>query len=128
MRTTVFMFALACALLVACRSELNPAYCAAHQSDLRCPDTGLGDGGQDTFVSPEAGERTCFGTGVYMVCLQSLPTGTDDITNTITTSPGSGQCAGAQPMGWTSQHQPDACFVIAKTITIGAAAKAQGTR
>jgi hypothetical protein len=53
------------------------------------------------------------------VCLQSLPTSTLVVPNTIDTSPGSGQCAAAQPMGWTSAGQPDACFVVGQKVSIG---------
>jgi hypothetical protein len=128
MERTVLALA-ALAALAGCRSEINPAYCAVH-SDPRCPATADAPPGDDSFVVPEAGARTCFGGANYLVCLQTLPTSALTISNiTLNTSPGSGQCATAQPMGWTSQGQPDACFIIAKTVKIdGTNSTARGTR
>jgi len=97
------------AAAVGCRSELNPAYCAAH-ADPRC-----GNGGSD---ATDSGSDLCFGAGAYKVCVDALPMNTLVISTDIDTSPASSLCAITQPVGWVEGGQPAACFVIAKTLSI----------
>jgi hypothetical protein len=115
-RTIVIVIALA-----GCKSELNPAYCAAHGTDPRCVHAGDGnpaiDGDSDgnDAVTP----AICLGEGAYRVCLRDMPTGDTPITSGFNTT-NSNICLDAahMPIDWTVQGQPDACFVVGATVTI----------
>lgn len=120
---------LAVLLLAGCRSELNPAYCAAHPADDRCTQAGL-DGAQGSDAGPmlDAAEAVCVGQGKFQACLRTLP---QPITLSADIQTDGNQCLAKadEPIGWTaSQGQPDACFIVGSTVQITGTLTVRGTR
>jgi hypothetical protein len=104
--------------LVGCKSELNPAYCAAHPGDSRCTQSG------DANVPDGAGSDSgldatpiCLGTAPFKVCLDDTPTADLSLATVINTNT-SMNCLATQPTGWSAQNQPDACFMVGKNVAL----------
>ncbi len=113
--------------LVGCRSEINPAYCVAHEGDPRCPDAGaVPDGPADGATTSDV--STCLGSGLYTVCLATqLPTTNLTVTQDIDTDSTS-PCLHFQPPGWVEGGQPPACFVVGVKVTMSSSINARGSR
>ena len=113
--------------VVGCKSELNPAYCAAHETDPRCGgDAAVIVDGQADGSTIDA--STCVGTGLYTVCLaDQLPTSDLAITANIDTD-STVSCLHFQPPGWVEGGQPAACFVAGIHVTVSGTVTARGTR
>ena len=108
------------AVLASCKSELNPAYCAAHPTDTRCAQTSDAPPTVDTAIdSTSTASSVCLGSGAYKVCLQDTPTAAQPISTGFNTA-NAGICLDAahMPIDWTTQGQPDACFVVGTNITL----------
>jgi hypothetical protein len=74
---------------------------------------------------------SCLGPSGFAVCLNPPPMGKftfDAASVPIDTSPGGTACLTAQPTGWVSQGQPDACFIAATLIEIDAPMRVTGGR
>src|ERR1700686_3339124 len=102
-----------CTALAGCRSELNPAYCAAHPTDTRCTSI---DAPTDAATSDAM--PICVGAGAYMVCLQGAPPAIVNLATNINTS--SAMCLAQQPVGWIESGQPAACVIAGVDVTIAA--------
>ncbi|MFN0246470.1 MAG: Calx-beta domain-containing protein [Kofleriaceae bacterium] len=72
-------------------------------------------------------DATCYGTGAYSVCFATPPPGTTNLPPTIATD-SSPACESAQPIGWTANGQPEACFVIGDTIAAITPTRVTGSR
>jgi hypothetical protein len=107
-----------------CRSELNPAYCAAHPTDTRCTQAAT-DGGLGGDANGDA-PPVCVGVGTYQVCLAAPPTTPQMLNTNINTS--SNLCLAQPPSGWISAGQPDSCFVVGTDLTISSTISARGPR
>ena len=121
---------IALAALVGCKSEINPAYCAAHPTDTRCPMTD--GGGIDAMVDAPAPQidapSTCVGAGNYTVCLDTeLPTSPATVPTTVDTD-SQVTCLHLQPVGWVENGQPPACFIAGTTVSISSGVAAHGSR
>jgi hypothetical protein len=115
-------------LVAACRSELNPAYCAAHPTDTRCATidaAGDADLDADENVTP----AICLGTPPYQVCLRELPTTDTPVTQNIVTGSKTTCLKTVQePIGWAAEGEPDACFVVGQNVTVAGTLTVKGTR
>jgi hypothetical protein len=116
-------------VVAGCRSELNPAYCAAHPTDTRCSQidaAGDADLDADENVTP----AICLGTQPYQVCLRDLPTTDTPITQNLATGSNNGTCLKTvqEPIGWAAEGQPDACFVVGQNVTVAGTLIVKGAR
>lgn len=114
--------------VVGCRSELNPAYCAAHPTDTRCtPIDARGDA--DIDADENVTPAICLGTQPYQVCLRDLPTSDTPITQNIATGSNLTCLKTVQePIGWAAEGQPDACFVVGQNVTVAGTLTVKGAR
>ena len=71
-------------------------------------------------------DLACYGAGTWMVCFPSAPTTPLTLPGSINTD--GGQCLATQPVGWTAQAQPPACFMVGSTITAAGTTTVQGSR
>jgi hypothetical protein len=86
----------------------------AGDSDHRdAPGDGPADGSSILADAPTG----CYGAGSFTVCLASDPTLSKPLSGTLSTDVGSSDCQAA-PQSWLDHPQPDACFVIAATISV----------
>lgn len=71
--------------------------------------------------------QTCYGGEGWEACYDSPPAGAKQLGAALDTSTGSPDCE-APPESWLSAAQPDACFVVAESISINATTVVKGTR
>jgi hypothetical protein len=71
--------------------------------------------------------RQCFGAAAYEVCLLTTPTGSVTLAGALDTDTDT-RCLVAQPGMWTTNGQPDACFIVGDQITVNGALAVTGTR
>ncbi|MFT3695433.1 MAG: hypothetical protein QM831_20025 [Kofleriaceae bacterium] len=113
-------------LLAGCRSELNPAYCAAHPTDDRCANAVFdGPAASDGTTDGNEQPAVCVGEGKFKVCLRELPA-----PNMISTQIGtaSATCLDQQPIGWIEQGQPESCFIVGSTLQLTGTLAIKGAR
>jgi len=102
------------------------AGCGFSSTDRPVLDGGSGGfpGDGKPIIDAPSGSATCFGLGVWELCTAGVP-GTKTLSGAIDTDT-SPLCQASSVVQWTAL-QPDACFVIADTVTI-AGLKATGSR
>lgn len=96
----------------------------------QCVGEGILPDGPPVDEAPDvlvADARQCFGAGAYEVCLMAAPTGTVTLAGALDTDTDS-RCLAAQPGMWTTNGQPDACFIVGEQITVTGALSVTGTR
>jgi hypothetical protein len=118
-------------------SKTDPLFCQENPGASGCPrpdgDLQQDDGGGIDMSGPAVDARLCYGVGAYTVCFTTPASGTLLFQNpaTLDTSPGSTTtpaCLPAQPMGWTAAGQPEACFIVASSMTFNALVQVRGSR
>ena len=118
-------------VLAGCKSELNPAYCAAHPTDTRCVQAGDGGviDGDDFDGNDAVAPAICLGTDPFKVCLREMPTTDTSVTVGINTG-NSGLCLkpADTPIDWAAQNEPDACFIVGANVTLTGNLAVRGPR
>jgi hypothetical protein len=80
-----------------------------------------------TLAEDASPSEYCLGPMGWQVCLPAAPTNPVTFT-TSTFDTSTGTCLATQPESWRSAGQPDACFVVASTISITSPLSISGTR
>jgi hypothetical protein len=86
-----------------------------------------GDGGRDTG-SGSGDASSCLGPAGWALCLTTPPTNQLVLPTTIDTKPTSSDCLSSPPASWSSAGQPDACMIVAASITISSSVTVTGSR
>ena len=81
----------------------------------------------DGPVGPPADASYCYGPSTFLMCFDTPPTGSLDLTTTIDTGKLM-TCAATLPASWTAAGQPDVCLLAYNDITIATGIRAKGTR
>lgn len=111
---TSWVTSLTAALLIAACTKENPSYC---DSDTDCSGGLVCYVAGHSCVAPsDASPPVCFGADKYEACLTFTPTDPVTLDGTLDTV-SSALCLATQPDGWTTR-QPEACFVVGKTVTV----------
>lgn len=79
---------------------------------------------------PPMDARQCFGpSGAFSVCFDpgTLPTAPKSVPGTIDSN-STTMCLSPTPAAWINAGQPDACFIVGNTVTVGGDLRATGAR